>query len=86
MMVTGMWANGGQSSQSAAIDLTIHYGTWDASTAEACSSCAWPIPTYQAILLHIIFTLIYKGRDSLGFDLEPFLPPSDMELLECLVS
>lgn len=40
---------------------------------------------FQAILLHIIFSLIYKGGAFLGLDLKPYLPPAYIELLDCLV-
>lgn len=59
---------------------------WDASGVEgACSDCSWPIPTYQAILLHIIFALLHRGGGSMGLDLKPSLPSPDSELLDSLV-
>lgn len=51
---------------------------WDASGVEgACSDCSWPILTYQAILLHIIFALLQRGGGSMGLDLKPSLPSPD---------
>jgi hypothetical protein len=41
--------------------------------------------TYQAILLHIIFSLILRSRDTLTFDFKVSLRPADFELLEALV-
>lgn len=59
---------------------------WDASIAENASSiCTWSIPTYQAILLHIIFALISKRNLSLGLDLKPPSPVIDTGLLASLV-
>jgi hypothetical protein len=59
---------------------------WDASDSEeAYSSRFWPIPTYQAILLHIIFAILYKGGGALGLDLKPCLSPADSDLLDRLV-
>jgi hypothetical protein len=40
---------------------------------------------YQAILIHIIFSIICKDRISLGFDLKPSLPATDTDLLAALV-
>lgn len=47
--------------------------------------CTWPIPMYQAILLHIIFAFISKKPISLGLDLKPSLQPADSDLLAALV-
>lgn len=59
---------------------------WDASVAENASRISsWPIPTYQAILLHIIFTLLHGDNISLGLDLKPSLPASKTALLASLV-
>lgn len=43
------------------------------------------MPTYQAILLHIIFALISKRNVSLGLDLKPSSPVIDTGLLASLV-
>ncbi|KAJ5548347.1 hypothetical protein N7513_005581 [Penicillium frequentans] len=94
MVVIGMWASGEESAKSAAvelhdkIDLAIRdqKDKWDASEKdEACSACLWPIPTYQAILLHIIFSLILKSQGALNFDLKVSLPRADLGLLQTLV-
>ncbi|OJJ52755.1 hypothetical protein ASPSYDRAFT_51442 [Aspergillus sydowii CBS 593.65] len=93
--VIGLWLSNEDNAQSRAIALhdvlssAIHEQTeqWDASNSEgACSSCFWPIPTYQAILLHIIFAILYKGGGGvLGLDLKPCLSPADTNLLDGLV-
>ncbi|KAH8426075.1 uncharacterized protein LDX57_003816 [Aspergillus melleus] len=94
MMVIGLWASGEQSAQRAALDLhrtldlAIHQQreVWDASIAEdAGSTCSWPIPTYQAILLHVMFAIMHQGGSSVGFDLKIALPPADSQLLDSLV-
>ncbi|KAK2761629.1 hypothetical protein FQN54_001457 [Arachnomyces sp. PD_36] len=94
MVVIGLWASGEESSRSAAVDLHKLLGTairqqkekWDASVVEEASgSCSWPIPMYQAILLHIIFSVISQNRTSLGLDLKPSLPSAELELLKSLV-
>ncbi len=68
----------------------INYGpqhVWDASNSEqAWNSCAWPIPTYQAILLHIIFAGLVRPCGVLGLDLKPCLRPDDLDLLTRLVT
>ncbi|RAQ71558.1 hypothetical protein COH21_012909, partial [Aspergillus flavus] len=93
VMVIGLWLSGERSAQSAALDLHKTLGlairqqkeVWDASGVEgACSDCSWPIPTYQAILLHIIFALLHRGGGSMGLDLKPSLPSPDSELLDSL--
>ncbi|EIT75863.1 hypothetical protein AO1008_02385 [Aspergillus oryzae 100-8] len=74
VMVIGLWLSGERSAQSAALDLHKTLGlairqqkeVWDASGVEgACSDCSWPILTYQAILLHIIFALLQRGAELL---------------------
>ncbi|GFG01657.1 zinc finger protein C11D3.17 [Aspergillus udagawae] len=94
MVVIGLWLSNEDNAQSRAIALhnvlssAIHQQReiWDASESErACSSCSWPIPTYQAILLHIIFAILYKDRGALGLDLRPALSGADAELLRRLV-
>ncbi|KAJ5519800.1 hypothetical protein N7463_000253 [Penicillium fimorum] len=94
MVVIGLWATREQSTQSAAVELhgklDLALGDqkekWDASeTTEACSTCVWPIATYQAILLHIIFSFVLSSRAAIDFDLKISLPPADLGLLEALV-
>lgn len=45
----------------------------------------WPIPTYQAILLHIIFSIMHASGGTLDLDLRFSLPPNRLELLMGLV-
>ncbi|KAL4735389.1 hypothetical protein BDV11DRAFT_212008 [Aspergillus similis] len=100
MVVIGLWLSGEQNVREKAIALHDFLGSaiqdqkdlWDASTsAEAHSSCSWRIPTYQAILLHIIFAALYKSQGQgapllqLSLDLKPCLGPADADLLDRLV-
>ncbi|KAI9044967.1 uncharacterized protein KD926_010290 [Aspergillus affinis] len=94
MMDIGLWASGEQSAQRATLDLhrTLDLANhqqrevWDASIAEdAGSTCSWPIATYQAILLHVMFAIMRQGGSSVGFDLKLALPPADSQLLDSLV-
>ncbi|KAL4932908.1 Zn(II)2Cys6 transcription factor [Aspergillus undulatus] len=94
IIVIGLWLSNEHNAQSRAIALhdvlssAIHEQKelWDASCSEdACSACSWPIPTYQAILLHLIFAVLYKGSGPLGLDLKPCLSPADANLLVRLV-
>ncbi|CAG8909757.1 unnamed protein product [Penicillium egyptiacum] len=93
MVVIGLWATREQSAQSAAVELhgkldlalRDQKEKWDASEATgARSTCVWPIATYQAILLHIMFSFVTSGR-AIDFDLKISLPPDDLGLLEALV-
>lgn len=94
MIVIGLWATREPSSQSAAVELhgkldlalRDQREKWDASEApEASSTCVWPIATYQAILLHIIFSFLVSSRTAVDFDLKISLPPADLGLLKALV-
>ncbi|KAL4894265.1 hypothetical protein BDV59DRAFT_207291 [Aspergillus ambiguus] len=94
MVVIGMWVSDVPSAKSAAIDLhkTLEAAIyqqrekWDGSLAENVSSiCTWPIPMYQAILLHIIFSLICNVPTSLTLALKPCLTPTNCGLLASLV-
>ncbi|KAL4928475.1 uncharacterized protein BDV17DRAFT_282030 [Aspergillus undulatus] len=94
MVLIGMWVMKAPSTRSAAIDLhmtlrsAIHEQRekWDASIAEYASAhCSWPLAMYQAILLHIIFSLLYRGKTAIGLDLKPSIPASDTGLLASLV-
>lgn len=59
---------------------------WDASDVEeACSSCFWPIATYQAILLHVIFSVIMKADGVVNLDLKASISAADLTLLNSLV-
>ncbi|KAJ5405431.1 hypothetical protein N7465_006715 [Penicillium sp. CMV-2018d] len=92
--VIGLWLSNEDNAQSRAIALHDVLGSaiydqteqWDASDSEeACSPRFWPIPTYQAILLHIIFAMLSNGGGALGLDLKPCLSPVDSDLLDRLV-
>ncbi|KAJ5324044.1 hypothetical protein N7476_002644 [Penicillium atrosanguineum] len=94
MTVIGLWSSGEKSSQSAAVELheKLHLAirdqkaNWDVSDEdETSNTLPWPISTYQAILLHVIFSLILRSRDTLDFDFKVSLPPAEFELLETLV-
>ncbi|KAL4906222.1 hypothetical protein BDW74DRAFT_177241 [Aspergillus multicolor] len=74
------------------ISLSEHHteGQWDASSSpDASSNCSWPLPTYQAILLHIIFGVLCAGSRSdgtvLDTTLKPRLSPAQSDLLHRLV-
>ncbi|KAL4995334.1 hypothetical protein BDV10DRAFT_196788 [Aspergillus recurvatus] len=107
MVAIGLWLSKEQDARQKAIALHDVLGSaiqdqrvhpqlqelWDASTsAEASSSCSWPIPTYQAILLHIIFAALYKSQGQgappvqLSVDLKPYLDLADADLLDRLVA
>ncbi|KAG2421719.1 hypothetical protein HFD88_005695 [Aspergillus terreus] len=94
MVAIGMWVSNVPKTQSAAIDLhqTLNEAIyqqrdkWDASIADNVSSmCTWPIPMYQAILLHIIFSLVSARSSPVGLDLKPSLPDIEAGLLASLV-
>ncbi|RAL02867.1 Zn(II)2Cys6 transcription factor [Aspergillus ibericus CBS 121593] len=94
MVVIGLWLSNEDGAQSRAIALhevlssAIHQQKeiWDASESDDAGwFCSWPIPTYQAILLHIIFAILCKDRGALGLDLRPCLSPADADLLRRLV-
>ncbi|KAJ5774715.1 hypothetical protein N7457_009611 [Penicillium paradoxum] len=94
MIVIGLWARGDQPAQSAAVELHGKLDSaiqdqrekWDVPEGfDDCSACSLPIATYQAILLHIIFSCILRSRDTMGFDLKIRLSTGDFSLLEALV-
>lgn len=61
-------------------------GKWDASEVEgACSNCFWPIATYQAILLHIILSILVKGEGIVNLNLKASISAEDLTLLKSLV-
>jgi hypothetical protein len=92
-MVIGMWISGEQSAQSAAVELhdILDFAIrdqrkWDASEVEgACSACFWPIATYQAILLHVIFSVIVKADGVVNLDLKASISTADLALLKSIV-
>ncbi|KAL4945740.1 hypothetical protein BDV06DRAFT_229940 [Aspergillus oleicola] len=94
MMAIGMWTSGDQSAQSAAVELydKLDFAIrdqrqkWDASEVEgACSACFWPIATYQAILLHVILSVIMKADGVVKLDLRASVSATDLALLKSLV-
>ncbi|CAG7925987.1 unnamed protein product [Penicillium olsonii] len=94
MIVIGLWLSKEEHARPQAIALhdvlrsaiLRQTEVWDASKHEdLCNSYSWPIPTYQAILLHIIFAILYKDSGPLCLDLRPSLSPADAELLIRLV-
>ncbi|CEJ62810.1 Putative C2H2 type zinc finger domain protein [Penicillium brasilianum] len=94
IVAIGMWTSGERSTQSAAVELHNNLDSairdqrekWDASEAEgACSTCFWPIATYQAILLHVIFSVLVKSERAVNLDLKASISAADLTLLESLV-
>ncbi|KAL4945163.1 hypothetical protein BDV06DRAFT_185403 [Aspergillus oleicola] len=94
MIVIGMWVTNVRVMRSAAVDLHTTLNSaiyeqrerWDATTSEVASpNCDWPLSTYQAILLHIIFSLLYKGKAAIGLDLKLSVSVHDTSLLASLV-
>ncbi|KAL6229743.1 hypothetical protein BDW75DRAFT_224525 [Aspergillus navahoensis] len=94
MMAIGMWTSGEQSAQSAAVQLfdKLEFAIrdqrqkWDASEVEgACSTCFWPIATYQAILLHLILSVIIKADGVVKLDLNASISATDLAILKSLV-
>ncbi|KAL4862773.1 hypothetical protein BDV12DRAFT_178375 [Aspergillus spectabilis] len=94
MIAIGMWTSGEQAAQSAAVELynKLDFAirdqrqNWDASEIEgACSSCFWPIATYQAILLHVILSIIMKADGVVNLDLKASISATDLALLKSLV-
>ncbi|KAL4993197.1 hypothetical protein BDV10DRAFT_198522 [Aspergillus recurvatus] len=95
MVVIGLWMTEEENTQCMAVDLhnvldaAIRQQTeqWDGSLSEeACASCSWPIPTYQAILLHIISAGMIRGSRTLLPDLKPSLTSADANLLRRFVA
>ncbi|KAL2844900.1 C2H2 type zinc finger domain protein [Aspergillus pseudodeflectus] len=96
MVAIGLWVSGEKSARCAAaelhekLDLAIRdqREKWDASDVEgACSECMWPIPTYQAILLHIMFSVLMRtdGHGAVTLDLKVSISTPDLQLLQSLV-
>ncbi|CAG8054329.1 unnamed protein product [Penicillium salamii] len=94
MVVLGMWTSDEETTRRAAVDIHNNLDLaicqqkekWDASEAEeACSDCHWPLPTYQAILLHIIFSILHTNAGTLDMDLRFTVPTPKLELLASLV-
>ncbi|KAB8202093.1 hypothetical protein BDV34DRAFT_201521 [Aspergillus parasiticus] len=93
MIVIGLWMSDEPNARSAAIDLhntlALAIGqqreAWDVSAIEDVDGASWPIPTYQGILLHIIFALVHAGAGNLGIDLRPSLSRTNTDLLSSLI-
>ncbi|KAE8385723.1 hypothetical protein BDV23DRAFT_190598 [Aspergillus alliaceus] len=94
MVAIGMWTSKESSAQSAAVELHEKLDSairgqrekWDASEVEgACSNCFWPIATYQAILLHIIFSVLTRSGGVVNLDLKASISAEDLTLLKSLV-
>lgn len=66
--------------------MTCYQETWDFSAAGDSGGTIWPIPTYQGILLHIIFALMHAGARNVGIDLKPSLSPTNTNILNSLVA
>ncbi|KAI2790412.1 hypothetical protein POX_d05924 [Penicillium oxalicum] len=96
MVAIALWMSGEEREKSKAIDLHNVLGKairqqkeqWDCSGSEnATPACKWPIPTYQAMLLHIISAAMMKSSGtSLQQHLKPSLPPVEADLLHRLVA
>lgn len=59
---------------------------WDASVHDgASSSCRWPLATFQAILLHIIFSCMLKSQNNFDLSLSVAIPSETRDMLAALV-
>ncbi|OJJ65849.1 hypothetical protein ASPBRDRAFT_60199 [Aspergillus brasiliensis CBS 101740] len=94
IVAIGMWTSRELPVQSAAVELHDKLDCairdqrekWDASEVEgACSNCFWPIATYQAILLHIIFSALTRSGGIVNLDLKASISAEDFTLLKSLV-
>ncbi|KAI9925967.1 hypothetical protein MW887_004426 [Aspergillus wentii] len=90
----GLWLSGDAVAKDAAKSLHQRHRVlieqqrdqWDTSYTESDRIISpWPTATYQAILLHIIFSLITRKQSSVGIDLKLEIPASDYHLLYALV-
>ncbi|PYH41310.1 Zn(II)2Cys6 transcription factor [Aspergillus saccharolyticus JOP 1030-1] len=97
MIALGMWVSGEKDAQSKAIEIhrvldsaiRQQRHVWDVSASQNASMgiCSWPVPTYQAILLHIIFAALHRDNTGpLSLDLQPSLDPAAAALLHWLVA
>ncbi|KIA75351.1 hypothetical protein HK57_00180 [Aspergillus ustus] len=90
----GLWATGEESARAAALELHNVLGSaileqrekWECPHPDRVSDAAWPIPTFQAILLYILFSLISKNTVTIGFSLKPALPAAEIDLLASLIA
>ncbi|CEL11451.1 hypothetical protein ASPCAL14553 [Aspergillus calidoustus] len=93
MVAIGLWMSDQPATRSAAIDLhntlalaiSQQREAWDVSVTEDLPSAKWQIPTYQGILLHIIFALMRSGAENLGVDQKPSLAQAHTGLLDSLL-
>lgn len=49
------------------------------------SACFWPVATYQAILLHVILSVVMKSNGVINLDLRACISSADLGLLKSLV-
>ncbi|KAJ5573264.1 hypothetical protein N7450_010248 [Penicillium hetheringtonii] len=94
MVVIGLWATEKPASQSAARDLHDNLDVaireqrdkWDMSDKDSVSDgCRWPLATFQAILLHIIFACMTEDQQAFNFDLKVSVSSKTIGLLTRLV-
>ncbi|KAL5342698.1 hypothetical protein BJX70DRAFT_269235 [Aspergillus crustosus] len=95
VVAIGLWLSGESVARAAAVDLhhvlggTIlqHRDKWECLSAPtSVSPCKWPIPLFQAVILHLLFFIISEPSLSLGPDLKPVLPSKASNLLDAVVS
>ncbi|KAL3478847.1 hypothetical protein BJX99DRAFT_223540 [Aspergillus californicus] len=95
LVVIGLWSSGEKNARSAAIQLHNVLGSaisqqrekWEClgPSSTPCSG-RWPMSTYQAILLHVLFSFISRETVGLGWDLKPVLQCPAAEILSALIA
>ncbi|KAE8327144.1 transcription factor with C2H2 and Zn(2)-Cys(6) DNA binding domain [Aspergillus sergii] len=94
VVMIGMWVSGKDSSRRSALDLHRRLGTlirqqqatWqDLNNYRQRPASAWPIATYQGVLLYLIFSLLSAPQHSHSLDLTIQLSVSDRRILTALV-
>ncbi|KAB8261457.1 hypothetical protein BDV32DRAFT_137319 [Aspergillus pseudonomiae] len=94
VVMIGMWVSGKDTCRRSALDLHRKLGTcirqqqptWQGlSNQEPRPASAWPIATYQGVLLYLIFSLLSAPHYSHSLDLTIQLPLSDRRILTALV-
>ncbi|KAL2869618.1 Zn(II)2Cys6 transcription factor [Aspergillus lucknowensis] len=95
IVTIGLWLSGDGRARAAAMELHRVLGSaireqrdkWDCSLPDTHSrSQPWPIPTLQAILLYVLFSLVSRNGISIGFDLKPVLHGPEREILGSLIT
>ncbi|PLB43624.1 transcription factor with C2H2 and Zn(2)-Cys(6) DNA binding domain [Aspergillus steynii IBT 23096] len=95
VVMIGLWAGGEDPNRQMALDLHRWLGTcireqqttWeDLSSQSDTLSSAWPIATYQGILLYLIFSLRIAPQEPRSFNLKIQLSAPDYQILIALVS